>query len=236
MTSPMSILREVEALLETRSLEDGRSLLDGSGSILYSSVSTLVPGPIYFLRLNPGGSPQNNLDGTLRQSLTDIRNGKNAFCDARWGDRPRQYDCGGAPLQRRVKKVFAQMGFETRSVPASNLVFTRSRNIRTHDSFRQAIKLCKPVHERFLQAIQPRLLLTHGSCALFKEAFDVSIRAEMMASHARWKARIGTCLVNKQEIAFANLPHLSLWAVDADTDKGRQRAAVIDWIRDTVLT
>ncbi|GBR05375.1 hypothetical protein AA0323_1026 [Asaia siamensis NRIC 0323] len=40
----------------------------------------------------------------------------------------------------------------------------------------------------------------------------------------------------KSKTTIRYLPPLSLWAVDADTDKGRQRAAVIDWMRDTFLT
>lgn len=235
VTSPLDVLNEAETSLAGHVLEDGRPFLDHSGSLLYSSVRTLAPGPIYFLGLNPGGSPQNNADGTLRHSLAEIRSGRNAFCDDIWGDRPGQYKRGMAPLQRRVRDIFATLGLDTRSVPATNLVFTRSRNIRAHNDFRHAISLCKPTHERFIQAIQPRLILTHGCCGFFKEAFDVRILDERKAHHARWKARIGTCRVNGKEIGFANLPHLSLWAIDALTEQGLQRRTVIDWVLKELL-
>ncbi|WP_438381359.1 hypothetical protein ABHV46_10160 [Asaia sp. BMEF1] len=235
MTSPLDVLSEAEIFLAGQLLEDGRQFLDHSGSILYSSVTTLAPGPVYFLGLNPGGSPQNNAERTLRHSLAEIRNGRNAFCDDIWGDWPGQYERGMAPLQRRVRGIFGKLGLDTRSVPATNLVFTRSRNIRAHSGFRHAISRCKPTHERFIQAVQPRLILTHGCCDFFKEAFDVRIRDEREAHHARWKARIGTCRVNDTEIGFANLPHLSLWASNAPTEQGSQRRAVIDWVRKEFL-
>lgn len=58
---PHSVLDRAEAYLASQPIQGGGTLLDASGAVLYSDVMTLVPGPVYFLGLNPGGSPDNNV-------------------------------------------------------------------------------------------------------------------------------------------------------------------------------
>ena len=225
--NPDTVLDEAEAYLELQTLPDGTSLLAASGSVLYSSVDTLKPGPVYFLGLNPGGGPQNNPEGTLGASLRQSRAGKNEFAHAVWGDPPRQTKPGQSILQRRVKTLFAIMGLRTCSVPASNLVFTRSRNLKSHGNFSAAVTRCKPVHDIFLNAIRPRLILTHGNHALVEQALSMKFDRKCCAEHGSWQIRKGHHIHNERIIHVLNLPHLSFWAMDAITDQGAKRGNIL---------
>src|SRR2546422_10272660 len=78
---------------------DLASILDCSGSILYSAASTLRAGPIYLLGLNPGGDPKKHR--TVRHALESLPSKvKNAYLDEVW---ERHEHPGQAPLQRRVQ-------------------------------------------------------------------------------------------------------------------------------------
>ncbi len=101
-------------------------LLHESGRILYSSVDTLRPGDIYLLGVNPGGDP-NQLDcENIEQSLNELpAQLTNSYVDEVWrkGQSP-----GGHPLQQQVRWLLSYLGYEPRSVCASNLIFVRSKD------------------------------------------------------------------------------------------------------------
>lgn len=224
---PHSVLDRAEAYLASQPIQGGGTLLDASGAVLYSGVMTLVPGPVYFLGLNPGGSPDNNRDGTIRHALAASRAGINAFLDQSWGDPPRNSPSGEAPLQRRIRKLFAMMGLETRKIAASNLVFTRSRNLRLHMNFENAIAQCRPVHEFFIDAIQPELILTHGNRDTFRQGIGAHFTKNHEAHHAGWKIHLGTCAIAGRTIPVMNMPHLSFWAINAATQQAERRRAIL---------
>lgn len=193
-------------------------LIDSPGAVLYSAASTLCPGPIYLLGLNPGGSE----GATLRDSIAQSRTGHNAYLDEQWAPGGHLQPMGQATLQRRVQALCAAMGVDTRSVPASNLVFTRSTRTETHLDFSAALPLCLPVHKIFLKAIQPRFLMTFGSIDNFRGAVNITHSESRSAEHGTWKAHRGKAIVEGREIAFGNIPHMSLWASD-------KRPSVVQW-------
>jgi hypothetical protein len=64
-----------------------KPLLNESGQVLYSSVTTLKRGSIYILGLNPGGSPRDfqNKTETIGYSLKNLaRRDWNAYADEVW--------------------------------------------------------------------------------------------------------------------------------------------------------
>ncbi|MGA1798685.1 hypothetical protein VH567_07880 [Sphingomonas sp. 4RDLI-65] len=193
-------------------------IIDAPGAVLYSSGETVKPGPVYLMGLNPGGESESS----LRDNLVSARQGKNAFLDEAWENRRKAYECGMAPLQLRVAAVCERLGIPVRDVPASNLVFTRSRDVNAHKDFKTAISLCAPVHTMLLQTIQPKLLLTFGSINWIKKVADTLDYKSEKARYGSWKAHRGRIKIFGQEMQFANVPHMSYWHSVTRTD-------VVDW-------
>ena len=186
-------------------------LLNSSGAVLYSSVKTLSPGPVYLLGLNPGGTE----GATLQDSLINARRDHNAYLDEQWAPGGNLQPKGQAILQRRVQNLCSLMGLETRQVPASNLVFTRSTRTGTHLDFDGALPLCLPVHKIFFDAIQPNFLMTFGALDNFRSAVDIESVESCLAEHGSWKAHRGYAQFYGKRVGFGNIPHMSLWASDS---------------------
>lgn len=197
-------LSRAEAYLERA------GLIDSPGAVLYSADATLRPGPVYLLGLNPGGEEGH----TLRDSILRSRAQHNAYLDEQWAPGGHIQPMGQATLQRRVQHLCAMMGMQTREVPASNLVFTRSTRVGTHLNFAAALPLCLPVHHIFIEAIRPRFLMTFGSIGNFASGVEITHLEHRSAQHGNWKAHRGIGVIGGREIAFGNVPHMSLWASD----------------------
>lgn len=193
-------------------------LIDSPGAVLYSGTQTLKQGPVYLMGLNPGG----NENSTLRDSIAASRRQHNAYLDERWAPRGQLQPKGQSTLQRRIQDLCSHLGYHTRDVPASNLVFTRSTRIEKHLDFGAATALCLPVHKIFLNAIRPDFLMTFGSLENFQQAFEVHEVESRSAQHGTWKANRGLVTIEGRTIAFGNVPHMSLWASD-------KRPEVVRW-------
>lgn len=135
-----------------------------SGSVFYSGGAAYSgKSKIYILGANPGGDPIARPDETIKAHtdfvLNDAPRHWSAYCDESWADKP----AGEAPMQRRLRHLFARLELDPRRVPASNLVFYRSRRLSELDgSFDRLIDLCWPLHEAVLAHICPRAILCFG--------------------------------------------------------------------------
>jgi hypothetical protein len=194
-------------------------MLGSSGGVLYSGVETLKSGPIYLLGLNPGGSE----GSTLKDSLDNSRRGHNAYLDEEWCPGGTWRPKGQATLQRRVQHLCLMMGRDTRAVPASNLAFTQSVRVDTHDDFPAAVRASLPVHELFLQAIQPRFLMTFGALDYFASVVPLEQVETRSADFSTWRAHRGYATIAGRRLAFGNVPHMSLWPSD-------KREHVLAWV------
>lgn len=203
-----------DVLAEAETYLISADLVGSPGIVLYSSVETLRPGPVYVLGLNPGGSEPT----TLADSISRSRKGSNAYLDEEWAPGGRIRPRGQAILQRRMQHLISLMGLRTRDVPASNLVFTRSTRIGTHLNFSAALGLCLPVHDLFMSVIQPRFVMTYGSIEHFALAARFLKIENRPAIHADWQAHRGRAVICGQEVAFGNVPHMSVWASDKRPD------------------
>jgi hypothetical protein len=207
-----------DVLTQAESYLGQAGLLDKPGAVLYSSVDTLTRGPVYLLGLNPGGTE----GATLRDSIDGSRRGNNAYLDEEWAPGGHVQPRGQSTLQRRVQALCRSMGVETRDTPASNLAFTRSTGLATHSGYAGAVKLCAPVHEIFMNAIQPRFLMTFGSIGHFAAGVNILSVESRDAQHGTWKAHRGKAIAFGHEVSFGNIPHMSLWSSD-------RRADVVNW-------
>lgn len=182
------------------------TLLDESGAVLYSALTTLRPGPFYFVGLNPGG-----INGkSIRESLNSlIASDTNAYLDEDWSPDRRNYGTGGHPLQRRAKALFEALGCDIRSVCAANLIFRRSKGERELDL--ELGEVCWPVHALVLNIVRPRSIIAFGrhTFAFLAEKLGPGAAIEIDSGHANWNCRVHYA----GERVLVGLPHLSRYSI-----------------------
>lgn len=138
-----------------------------SGSVFYSGRAAFSGSPkIYVLGANPGGDPIRQRDKTVQTHSDFVLKAAperwSAYCDESWTGRP----IGQAPLQRRVQHLLSRLGLNPRLVPASNLVFSRSRRLEHLDGdYGQLADLCWPFHEAVIETLHPRGIICFGGDA-----------------------------------------------------------------------
>jgi len=139
-------------------------LLNESGGVFYSGRNAWVVGrPLYVIGLNPGGCPEKLAAITLANHTKTA-----ADQDADWSEYRDQPWNDAAPGTRgmapRVLHLMRQLGLNPGEVPASNLVFVRSRRERGIEAMRmQALAdACWPFHEHALGVIRPKAVLCFG--------------------------------------------------------------------------
>lgn len=142
------------------------SLLLRSGSVFYSGQAAFsTPSKLYVLGLNPGGDPVTQATETIaahRQRFVDGPAWWSEYEDESWaGAKP-----GTWGMQPRVTHMFAKMGLDPRSVPASNVVFARSSTeAMLQDEKARLLRACWPVHRAVLDALGLRVILCFGGTA-----------------------------------------------------------------------
>ena len=143
-------------------------LLERSGKVFYSGRNAFSSTcPLYMLGVNPGGSPDNHATDTIASHTNSVvhilSNDWSAYRDESWeGAKPGTY--GMAP---RVLHLLQHLGLSPGAVPASNLVFARSRreaDIHRNDMTAMANE-CWAFHEHAIELLRPRVVLCFGQTA-----------------------------------------------------------------------
>jgi hypothetical protein len=132
-----------------------------SGKVFYSGRTAFSGAArVYVLGNNPGGDPVEKVAATVGADIDSVLSRKpaewSAYCDESWGGRP----AGDHPLQRRLRHLLSGLELDPRHVPASNLMFVRSR--RSADLRADAdalIEKCWPMHEAVLATLRPEALI-----------------------------------------------------------------------------
>jgi hypothetical protein len=188
---------------------------------MYSSVDTLAPGEIYVLGINPGLGRDDY--STIGESLDDLATYfRNAYLDEEWHKDAR--GAGNSVIQHRMIWLLTAMGYEPRSVCASNLVFVRSKDQSGAKIYASA---CWPVHLRILSIVRPQLVLTMG-----KFPFDFLVArckaaqplAGIASGHGDWMCRAIQGVIEGRKLTVAAIPHLSRYKVD-------KHPGVVEWLR-----
>jgi len=170
-------------------------LLEQSGKVFYSGrVAFAGSSPLYLLGINPGGDPSSE-SGTIRshtfQVLHQFPDDWSAYRDESWRGKPPATH-GMAP---RVLHVFRQLGLNPGSVPASNLVFVRSRREGdiSPNEMRGLADACWPFHDRVIRLLRPRAILCLGSTTgnYVRERLGSSeLKSTLVERNARkWRSR-----------------------------------------------
>lgn len=144
-----------------------RDLLDRSGSVFYAGRKAFgTPSPLYLLGINPGGSPTTQAKETVRWHTKKVLEHKSddwsAYRDESWGGAA----AGSRPMQRRVLHLIKGLGLSAGDVPASNVVFVRSRRESAIKSEYPALaELCWPFHETAIRRLHACVVVCFGQTA-----------------------------------------------------------------------
>lgn len=199
-----------------------RSIQSRSGSVFYSGRAAFSqPSPLYIVGMNPGGDAgaqrENTIAKHIQESLSRSTDRWSEYSDGVWR--------GAAPgvrgMQPRIRHFCEKLGFEIRSVPASNLVFVRSnREAALGAHKRELIDLCWPFHAAVLQKLKPQLVACLGRTA--GQEFRSRTNANKLVdsfiedNNRRWTSTIHAA-PNGLLIATLSHPGIAAWTV-AETD------------------
>lgn len=206
-------------------------ILDESGGILNSSAARLTKGDYYLLGQNPGGNEVACVGATIRKDLEEM--------PGRKGSDLQNSDWGAPRLQRQLELLFGAecLGADLGNVCASNLIFTRSQNVRGMKP--EHADLCWPVHEMILRIVQPRVILAFGNgdsrptdspYAYLKMKHletkgEVPKQTSEPAQHGSWSCCSFDLDLGWLQCRVIGLPHLSRYSLD-----GKQ--GVLKWIKE----
>ena len=153
------MIEEFAKLIPSK-LENESGAVFFSGRDAFSGLKDL-----YVLGLNPGGNPYERLDDTISKHTYEVLHKKRV----RWSE----YTCeswapdkepGKGRFQQNVIHLIQNLGYDPRDVPASNVIFLRSRGMKTLEPG-DADRLfddCWPLHREVISNVQPRLIVCVG--------------------------------------------------------------------------
>ena len=131
-------------------------LLDKPGRVFYSGRKAFEsPSDLYVLGLNSSGDPQRENE-TVREHFHKV-----IKCDP---DNWSRYEDGTNPFHKRMRYLFNRLGLVPGEVPASNLVFLRSRreeNIPTSD-LEGLAGTCWNFHQAVIDRLGVRVIVCLG--------------------------------------------------------------------------
>ena len=141
------------------------SLKDCSGKVFYSGRKAFeAPSRVYILGINPGGDPSNHGGETVGKHTDTVlsRNQRDwgAYKDEQWGS----HEPGSAPMQKRLKYLCCKIGMDIGEVPASNVIFKRSRNLSElrRGDVNRMVEECWPFHQRVIDTLGVRVVVCLG--------------------------------------------------------------------------
>ena len=149
-----------------------------SGTVLYSDLASIRPGPFYLMGINPGGKPQSDPREAIVCNLA-APDGMNCYADQCWRCCRSPYECehcdGGRlrpderdPMQRRVCNLFDALQESPKDVLSTNLIFARSAELsKLQGSKAKWRHRCWSVHQELLRAVRPKWIIALSSVKCF---------------------------------------------------------------------
>lgn len=188
------------------------------------------PSAPYILGTNPGGDPQDQADETVssnaRRVLHDASGNWSAYRDESWKGRSR----GAAPMQRRVLHMIRKLDLNPGEVPASNLVFVRSRiESRLEGDFARLAQACWPFHKAVLAALRVRVILCLGRTpgGWVRDELRAREQVDEFVEHneRKWKSRAFTNAAGLA-VVVATHPGRADWTTPATDPTGLVQRAL----------
>ncbi|MEM6484427.1 MAG: uracil-DNA glycosylase family protein [Pseudomonadota bacterium] len=143
------------------------SLHQKSGAVFYSGRAAYSgQSPLYMIGVNPGGDPGARPNETVSwhtgRVLQEMPDNWSAYRDESWRNaRP-----GTSGMQPRVLHMLERLGLDPGTVPASNVVFSRSKRESTFSGdFQKEARLCWPLHLAVIKMLRVRVIVCFGRTA-----------------------------------------------------------------------
>lgn len=201
-----------------------------SGNVFYSGRDAFAaPANLYILGLNPGGDPLDPRADTIAQSIEAVLHEApnwSAYRDSSWaGAVP-----GTSGMQPRVLHLLRRVGLSPGEVPASNIIFTRSRREKDLVGNIENLKeSCWPFHQAVIKQLKPKVILcfgqTSGSWVCKKLGAAQQTDEFIENNNRRWRSRSFT---NQQgtKVVVATHPSIANWASSSTDPSGLVRRAL----------
>jgi len=212
-------------------------ILNKSGTIVYSSVSSICKGDLYIMGLNPGGASGPQIIQTLENLQEKHLNSYED--DERWG----RYEQGQHPLQKNYRSLKTYLN-DDKEIFSTNLIFTRSRDA-TKANYPEAAKDCWPVHEILIDIIDPKCLIVFGNGPISPYSFirdhlpstiTLDIAPPKKAGHKNWVVRSSEAYIKGKKRLVIGVPHLSLYRITNRNNSNNDCFEIINWIKEKIDT
>jgi hypothetical protein len=187
--------QKLDCCIDTFSRLIPREVMDLSGSVFYSGRAAFQnSSSIYILGLNPGGSPISQENETIRwhtnNVLAQTRHNWSAYRDESWKGHPP----GTHGMQPRVLHLIKRLNLDVGLVPASNIVFVRSKREVELNELDRLARLCWAFHEKVIDSLGVKMVICFGRKAggwVRKQVGANSLVGEFTENNARrWVSRV----------------------------------------------
>lgn len=213
------------------------AMLGLSGRTFYSGRATFdQQSDLYLLGLNPGGKPEDCADEIIRRDIDLLLHERaanwSAYVDDRWDGRipGSTLPPGAKPLQRRVQHLCRMIGRDIRRLPASNVIFVRTKKAADLQARKNDyLRACWPVHQAVIHALGVKVIVCIGAPAgvwVRKMVGASRLREQFIEDNARrW---VSEAHDNDNGPAVVTLTHGSVadWTAQASDPSGLVRAAL----------
>lgn len=198
-------------------------LLNQPGKVLYSSHETLCEGDIYLIGYNPGGSEGRPISESI---LNMLNSESNAYIDEDWSNGSGDYEKGQAILQKRVALLIAELGYDLKTICASNLIFAQSVNVTGVSS--TLADVCWPVHEAIIGIVKPKVVLVFGNSSpspflYLHNKYQGEIEY-FEAGHGDWQIKTFQANIHGRSVRIIGFPHFSYYS-----PKGKVQ--MLNWVQ-----
>jgi len=129
--------------------------------------------------------------------------------------------------------LLKELGYKTRDVCATNLIFVTSRSIEELkygelSNFKQIADYCWEYHKILLEIIQPNVILCFGNGEKSSYSYIYSKyggeEKNIKANHGNWKCKAFKTVIEGRKTNVVSIPHLSRYKI-----KGK--IEVLNWIK-----
>jgi hypothetical protein len=200
-----------------------KELLKESGEVFYSGKNAFTGKKnIYILGINPGGSKEEHLDETIEKQAKKTLNisKKNPdwseYKDGKW-EKSLQ---GKHVFQIRMQYLFKKLKLSPYQIPASNLVFVRSRREAELNKtlYKEYAELCwTNFHEKIIQTLGIKIIIclgnTPGNFVRKKLNMNKKLVYYPERNNRKWATKIYEN-DKKQKVIIIPHPSVSDWTTD----------------------
>jgi hypothetical protein len=160
-------MKKAGSLIEAAYKRIPSELRGQSGKVFYSGRDAFCkPASLYVLGVNPGGDPNSLTDETVSSHTKWVLDKAPADWSAYRDESWKAKLPGRHTMQQRLLYMFDRIGLNPGTVPASNLVFVRSRREGDLGGKVDALAdACWPFHACVIEALRPRAILCLGQTA-----------------------------------------------------------------------